>query len=102
MCTCAHNLQQIELSGREAVLKSVFSNGASSTQLERIRQYISTKLGFAKVAIKTTASVHVKNKDLNTSLVVAFNRSGYAVCTLYRLQLSACTAFSHATLHIKP
>lgn len=85
-------MQRIELGGREAVLKSVFSNGMSSTQLEHVRQYITIKLSFAKVATKTTASVHVKNRDLNTSLVVAFNRSGYAACTLY----TTCRCCLHA------
>lgn len=69
-------MQELELGGREASLESVYSNAVKPLQSKLVQQYIISKLQFTNVASKTTASVHVKNKDLNTSLVVAFIRSG--------------------------
>ena len=75
VCACA--LQMIEMGGRDATLKSVFSNGVLTMKSMIVRVQKMANLNFTKVASKTTASVHIKNKDLNTSLVVAFDRSGY-------------------------
>lgn len=66
----------MKLGGQEASLKSVYSNAVKPLQSKLVREYTISKLQFTTVASKTTASVHVKNKDLNTSLVVAFIRSG--------------------------
>lgn len=71
-----HCVQGVEFGGRDASLKSVYSNAVKPFQSNVLKQYAVSKLKFANVASKTTASVHVKNKDLNTSLVVAFIRSG--------------------------
>lgn len=77
---CVHaGLQAMELGGNAATMKSVYSNAVTTSQSGLARRCVERKLNFAKVASKTTASVHIKNKDLNTSLVVAFIRSGYAV-----------------------
>lgn len=57
-------------------MRSVYSNGVKPSHLSLVKQHAVSKLEFTKVASKTTASVHIKNKDLNTSLVIAFNRSG--------------------------
>lgn len=57
-------------------MRSVYSNGVKPIQLSLVKQHAVSELNFTKVASKTTASVHIKNKDLNTSLVIAFNHSG--------------------------
>ena len=63
-------------------MKAVYSNGVKAAQSNLVKQHAVTKLKFTKVASKTTASVHIRNKDLNTSLVVAFIRSGFAAHTV--------------------
>lgn len=102
----------MEFGGRDATLKTVYSNGVTAAQSQLVKQHVIAKLNFTKVATKTTVSVHMKNKDLNTSLVVAFNRSGcvtqqlahesaqvevlsawYAAVHLFRPQQSDCDAF---------
>lgn len=96
----------MDFGGRDATIKSVYSNGVKPAQSDLVKQHAITKLNFTKVASKTTASVHIRNKDLNTSLVVAFNRSRCAwrhrqTCTKCRLLVQlpkSCftkTVFNH-------
>ena len=59
-------------------LKSVYSNAVDAAQFKDLKIYATSRMAFKHVAAKETASVHVKDLDLNTSLVIAFNRSGYA------------------------
>ena len=73
-------LQAINETGRDQGLKSVYSNAMDATQIKDLKHYATSKMAFKHVAAKETASVHVKDLDLNTSLVIAFNRSGYAAC----------------------
>lgn len=67
-------------------LKSVYSNAVDAAQFKDLKNYAISRMAFKHVAAKETASVHVKDLDLNTSLVIAFNRSGYAAHCL----LSSC------------
>lgn len=73
----------MQVGGQDGALKSVYSNAVKPSQLNNVKQYLTSKLDFIRQALKTTASVHIKNKDLNTSLVVAFIRSGYAACHMW-------------------
>ena len=77
----------MELGGREATLKSVYSNGVKPSQFNLVKQHAISKLKFTRVASKATASVHIKNKDLNTSLVIAFIRSG---CVAHKFEACIC------------
>ena len=80
-------MQTIQLGGPEATMKSVYSNGVKPACFSTVKQHATSQLSFIRVATKTTASVHIKNKDLNTSLVVAFIRSGYAATAYTLLQM---------------
>ena len=64
--------------GHDQGLKSVYSNAMDVAHFKDLKTYATSRMAFKHVAAKETASVHVKDLDLNTSLVIAFNRSGYA------------------------
>ncbi len=71
-------LQAINETGRDQGLKSVYSNAVDAAQIKDLKHYATSRMAFKHVAAKETASVHVKDLDLNTSLVIAFDCSGYA------------------------
>ena len=71
-------LQELHAPRHDQGLKSVYSNAVDAAQFKDLKNYATSRMAFKHVAAKETASVHVKDLDLNTSLVIAFNRSGYA------------------------
>jgi len=83
-------LQAINETGRDQGLKSVYSNAVDAAQIKDLKHYATRTMAFEHVAAKETASVHVKDLDLNTSLVISFNRSGYAAGCLCHSLPSSC------------
>lgn len=70
------SLQTISMRQQDAGLKSVYSNAVEAQHFEDLKSHAVKTLAFKHTARKETASVHIKNMDLNTSLVVAFIRQG--------------------------
>ena len=63
------------MQGRDQGLKSVYSNAVEAKQVDASKQKLKA-LGFKKLYDEQSAPVDVNDMDLNTSLVVSFNRSG--------------------------
>ena len=68
-------LQSINMQGRDQGLKSVYSNAVEAKQFAFLKDKL-VALGFKRLHNKQSASVHVNNMDLNTSLVVSFKLTG--------------------------
>lgn len=73
---------------QDAGLRSVYSNAVEAPHFEDLKSHAVETLAFKHMATKQTASVHIKNMDLNTSLVVAFTRQGYVALPLRHMQSS--------------
>ncbi|DBA94667.1 TPA: hypothetical protein ACH3X1_002229 [Trebouxia sp. C0004] len=82
-------------------LKSVYSNAVDSTQFKDLKHYITNRTAFKHVAAKETASVHVKDLDLNTSLVIAFNASGGEL-HLRKIKSGSIKPFLLTLMHQQP
>ncbi|DBA85228.1 TPA: hypothetical protein ACH3X2_005931 [Trebouxia sp. C0005] len=82
-------------------LKSVYSNAVDAAQFKDLKNYAISRMAFKHVAAKETASVHVKDLDLNTSLVIAFNRSGNEL-RLRKIKSGSIKPFFLTLMHQQP
>ena len=85
---CAAPMQTINETGLDTGLRSVYSNAVDAAHFKQLKHYAKNNLAFKHLAAKETASVHIKNMNLNTSLVVAFNCSGYTSHMLHTSSMS--------------
>ena len=69
------HVQDINERPHDKGLKSVYSNAVSAEQVAALKEHAVSILRFQKIETKGTVSVHVGNKDYNTTTVLSFKQT---------------------------